>query len=93
MPFECRSCWHVWEEEYRIRHADDRHGNEGEVWLRSGLPVPPPSTGAVCPQCGRQDATTFPDGYLQRHPELIPSAEPAVPDATPLFSPVPRPLY
>ncbi|WP_431911780.1 hypothetical protein [Nonomuraea jabiensis] len=94
VPFECRRCWHVWEEEYLVRRIDDRHGNEREIWLRAGLPVLPPSPGAVmCPRCGCQQATTFPDGYLSRHPELIPPAEPPVPDATPLLSPVPSPHY
>jgi hypothetical protein len=93
VPFECRGCWHVWQEDYVVRRSEDDHGNEGEVWLRAGLRVPPPSSGAVCPQCGSEQATTFPDGYLARHPELIPPAEPVVPDATPLLSPVPKPLY
>ncbi|MEU0571410.1 hypothetical protein ABZ297_39270 [Nonomuraea sp. NPDC005983] len=91
LPFECRSCWHVWEEEYLVRRGDDRH--ESEVWIREGVQVPPPSQGTICPRCGCQQATTFPDGYLSRHPELIPPAEPPVPDATPLLSPVRRPLY
>ncbi|MEU6710456.1 hypothetical protein ABZ897_03155 [Nonomuraea sp. NPDC046802] len=93
VPFECRGCWHVWEEEYVVRHVDDRRGNEREVWLRDGLPVPPPSSGVICPRCGSQQATTFPEGYLAHHPELIPSVEPAAPDATPLLSPVRKPLY
>ncbi|MFB4281632.1 MULTISPECIES: hypothetical protein [unclassified Nonomuraea] len=93
VPFECRRCWHVWEEDYVVRRIEDDHGNAGEIWLRAGLPVPPPSPGAICPRCGCQQATTFPDGYLSRHPELIPPVEPGVPDATPLLSPVPRPLY
>jgi hypothetical protein len=88
VPFECRNCWHVWEEHYLVRRFEDRHGNEHEVWLLAGLRVPPPSPGAVCPRCGCQQATTFPEGYLSRHPELIPPAEPVVPDATPLLSPV-----
>ncbi|MEV6151699.1 hypothetical protein AB0L53_15270 [Nonomuraea sp. NPDC052129] len=93
LPFECRGCWHVWEEEYLVRRFDDRHGNEREVWLRSGVPVPPPSSGAICPNCGCQQATMFPEGYLSRHPELRPPAEPVAPDATPLLSPVQRRVY
>ncbi|WP_043631213.1 hypothetical protein [Nonomuraea candida] len=93
MPFECRSCWHVWQEDYTVRHEEDDHGNAGEVWLRGGLPAPPPSSGAVCPQCGCQQSTTFPDGYLSHHPELTAQAEPGAPDATPLLSPVRGPLY
>jgi hypothetical protein len=90
LPFECRSCWHVWEEEYLVRSIDDEHGNAGEVWLRNGLIVPPPSvSGVICPHCGCQQATMFPAGYLARHPELIPPVGPATPDATPLVSPVP----
>ncbi|WP_345387083.1 hypothetical protein [Nonomuraea salmonea] len=65
----------------------------GEIWLRAGLPVSPPSSGAICPRCGCQRATTFPDGYLSRHPELRRAAEPTVPDETPLISPVRPPLY
>src|SRR3954451_15865751 len=93
LPFECRGCWHVWEEEYLVRRFDDRHGNEREIWLRSGVPVPPPSSGAICPNCGCQQAPMFPEGYLSRHPELRPSAEPVTPDATPLLSPVQRRVY
>ncbi|WP_336205616.1 hypothetical protein [Nonomuraea sp. LPB2021202275-12-8] len=89
LPFECRTCWHVWEEDYLVRLVDTRNGTEREIWLRAGVPVPPPSSsGAVCPRCGCQQAVMFPDGYLARHPELIPPAEPPVPDATPLLSPV-----
>ncbi|NRQ39618.1 hypothetical protein HII36_48485 [Nonomuraea sp. NN258] len=93
MPFECRGCWHVWEEEYLVRRIDDRHGHETEVWTRHGVAVPPPSPGAICPHCGCEQATTFPAGYLARHPELIPPAEPVGPDPTPLLSPVPKRLY
>jgi hypothetical protein len=93
LPFECRRCWHVWEEEYLVRHVDDRRGDERETWLRSGQPVMPPPWGVQCPRCGCQHATTFPTGYLSRHPELIPPPEPAVPDPTPLLSPVPKRWY
>ncbi|MGP3956642.1 hypothetical protein ACTWPT_11630 [Nonomuraea sp. 3N208] len=93
VPFECRSCWHVWEEEYLVRRVEDQHGNEAEVWMRNRVPVPPPSPGAICPRCRHQDSTTFPEGYLSRHPELIPPENPAAPDPTPLLSPVPRPVY
>jgi hypothetical protein len=89
LPFECRGCWHVWEEEYLVRHSEDRRGNERDLWTRSGLPVPPPPSGTVCPHCGCQQAVMFPAGYLNRHPELRSSAEPLTPDATPLLSPVP----
>ncbi|MFC4113715.1 hypothetical protein [Nonomuraea zeae] len=93
VPFECRCCWHVWEEEYLVRHVEDRHGNDSEVWFAAGLRVPPPWQGAVCPQCGSQQTTTFPDGYLSRHPELFPPLGPVVPDPTPLISPVRKPAY
>jgi hypothetical protein len=93
VPFECRACWHVWHEEYIVRHIEDDHGNTGDIWLRAGLPTAPPSSGVICPRCGRQQCVTFPDGYLSRHPELIPPEGPAVPDPTPLISPVRKPLY
>ncbi|TDD16649.1 hypothetical protein [Nonomuraea diastatica] len=93
VPFECRRCWHVWEEQYLVRRIDDRHGNETEVWLRDGLPALPPGPGVICPSCGCQQSTRFPDGYLSRHPELVPPAEPAGPDATPLLSPVQPPVH
>ncbi|MGN9782645.1 hypothetical protein ACTMTF_14535 [Nonomuraea sp. ZG12] len=88
LPFECRGCLHVWEEDYLVRLVDARDGTETEIWLRGGVPVPPPSANVVCPRCGCQQAAMFPSGYLARHPELIP-AEPRVPDETPLLSPVP----
>jgi len=90
LPFECRACWHVWEEEYLVRLVDVRNGTESEIWTRAGVRVPPPSSGAVCPRCGCQQAVMFPAGYLARHPELIPPGEPVPPDATPLLSPVRR---
>ncbi|MCK2217355.1 hypothetical protein MF672_026720 [Actinomadura sp. ATCC 31491] len=93
VPFECRRCWHVWEEEYLVRRTEDAHGNEATLWLRHGVAVPPPSPGTICPRCGCQQATTFPEGYLLHHPELMPPETPAVPDPTPLLSPVPKPLY
>ncbi|GAA2310605.1 hypothetical protein GCM10010149_71320 [Nonomuraea roseoviolacea subsp. roseoviolacea] len=92
VPFECRRCWHVWEEEYLVRYGEDRHGNDRIVWLQDGVAVPPPTEGMICPRCHCQQATTFPDGYLRRHPELIPSQEPAKPDDKPLLSPVPKRL-
>lgn len=94
VPFGCRRCWHVWEEHYIVRRLDDHHGNEGEVWLKGGVCVPPPLAGAICPRCGSAQAVTFPEGYLAHHPEAIPPAEPPAPDPTPLISPVrPRPAY
>ncbi|WP_157245861.1 hypothetical protein [Nonomuraea typhae] len=93
VPFECRGCWHVWEEDYLVRSADDRHGNEKQVWLVAGVPVPPPSTYAVCPQCGGGQITTFPEGYLARHPEARLAASPTAIAEAALLSPVPpRPI-
>ncbi|MGI5272781.1 hypothetical protein ACQEUU_26795 [Nonomuraea sp. CA-218870] len=88
VPFECRSCWHVWEEEYLVRQADARDG--GEVWLRGGVPVTPPSVTEMCPRCGCRQAARFPEGYLARHPELTRPAGRAASDPTPLVSPVPK---
>lgn len=87
VPFECRACWHVWEEEYLFRQAE---GRGGEIWLRGGVQVPPPSAAEICPRCGCHQTVQFPDGYLARHPELIPRS--AEPDSTPLVSPAPRRL-
>lgn len=93
VPFECRGCWHVWEEEYLIRHVVDRHGDDREVWVRGGVAVPPPSTYATCPKCGGQQITTFPEGYLARHPEARKSDEPVPADESKLRSPVPRKFF
>ncbi|MET9338314.1 hypothetical protein [Nonomuraea sp. NPDC003804] len=68
-PFECQCCWHVWQEEYTVRHVTDDHGNEVEVWLRAGVPVQPANSDKSCPKCGAVQITTFPAGYLARHPE------------------------
>jgi hypothetical protein len=87
VPFECRGCWHVWEEEFLVREVEGRNG--GEVWLRGGVPVPPPSTAEICPKCGCNQTIRFPEGYLARHPEVFP-AQPTVSDPTPLISPVPK---
>ncbi|MEV0583341.1 hypothetical protein [Nonomuraea sp. NPDC050310] len=92
IPFECRRCWHVWEEDYLVRVVPDRHGNDNLTWLRDGWPVPPPATGVVCLKCGCAQVTTFPDGYLARHPEVVRQAGPPELSDEPLRSPVPRKL-
>ncbi|MEV4174300.1 MULTISPECIES: hypothetical protein [unclassified Nonomuraea] len=78
-PFECLRCLYVWEEDYIVRHLSDDHGNEVEIWLSSGVPVQPPWSGTSCPACGAFHLTSFPSGYLARHPELT-----AAPDPKPL---------
>ncbi|MFG1706788.1 hypothetical protein ACFLIM_26720 [Nonomuraea sp. M3C6] len=87
-PFECLRCLYVWEEEFVVRHLTDNYGNEVEIWLSSGVPVPPPRSGTSCPGCGAYHVTSFPTGYLARHPELVPEPEAA---PQPLFVPVPEP--
>ncbi|MEV0998148.1 hypothetical protein [Nonomuraea sp. NPDC050202] len=78
-PFECLRCLYVWEEDYVVRHLADGHGNEAEIWFASGVPVQPPWSGTSCPACGAFHLTSFPTGYLSRHPELA-----AAPDPVPL---------
>jgi hypothetical protein len=75
-PFECLRCLYVWEEDYLVRHLADEHGNEVEIWLSCGVPVQPPWSGASCPACGAYHLTSFPSGYLARHPELMAAPEP-----------------
>ncbi|MGW0805473.1 hypothetical protein [Nonomuraea sp. NPDC002799] len=87
-PFECLRCLYVWEEDFVVRRLSDNHGNQVVLWLRAGVTVPPPWTGACCPLCGGYRVTSFPAGYLARHPELL--AEPEV-VAAPLFVPVIEP--
>ncbi|MFG1943017.1 hypothetical protein [Nonomuraea sp. NPDC048826] len=87
-PLECLCCWHVWEEAYTVRLA--RHG---EIWLMGGVVVQPPWSGATCPSCGGIVVTSFPDGYLARHPELISAAEPEpVPVVVAAIDVVPPPV-
>ncbi|MEU8246083.1 hypothetical protein [Nonomuraea sp. NPDC048916] len=74
--FECLRCWYVWEEAYTVRHVADDYGNEVEIWLQAGVPVQPPWSGTCCPDCGVYHVTSFPVGYLARHPELVPAPEP-----------------
>ncbi|MEV0613089.1 hypothetical protein AB0I81_07160 [Nonomuraea sp. NPDC050404] len=89
-PFECLRCLHVWEEDFVVRHLCDAYGNGGDIWLSSGIPVPPPWSGTCCPGCGRYDVTWFPSGYSSRHPELVPALEPE-PGPVPVPAPVPPP--
>ncbi|MFI7633668.1 hypothetical protein [Nonomuraea sp. NPDC049400] len=83
-PFECLRCLYVWEEDFVVRHLTDVHGNEVEIWLSSGVAVPPPWSDTCCPHCGAYHATSFPSGYLPRHPELLPDPEP---EPAPVFAP------
>ncbi|WP_344470402.1 hypothetical protein [Nonomuraea monospora] len=61
-PFECLRCLHVWEEEFVVRHLCDAYGNDGDIWLSSGVPVQPPWSDACCPACGANRVTCFPPG-------------------------------
>jgi hypothetical protein len=83
-PFECLRCLYVWEEDFVVRHLTDNYGNEVEIWLSSGVTVQPPRSGTCCPHCGAYRVTSFPSGYLARHPELVPSPEP---EPAPMFVP------
>ncbi|MER6513746.1 hypothetical protein ABT158_43515 [Nonomuraea sp. NPDC001636] len=85
-PFECLRCLRVWEEEFVVRHFADDHGNQVEIWLSSGVAVQPPSSGTCCPGCGAYHVTSFPNGYLARHPELRPDPE-ARPEVRPQLVP------
>ncbi|MEV0390627.1 hypothetical protein [Nonomuraea sp. NPDC050643] len=75
-PFECLRCLYVWEADYTVRHLSDDHGNEVDIWLSSGVTVQPPWSGTDCPACGAYHTTSFPAGYLTRHPELMAPPEP-----------------
>ncbi|MCF6475058.1 hypothetical protein FAF44_42815 [Nonomuraea sp. MG754425] len=86
-PFECLRCLHVWEEEFVVRHLSDAYGNEGDIWLSSGVPVQPPWSDACCPACGANRVTWFPSGYPTRGPEPEPERVPAPPGRVP----APRP--
>ncbi|NUR90032.1 MAG: hypothetical protein HOY71_38655, partial [Nonomuraea sp.] len=85
-PFECLRCWHVWEVEYDVRRLTDNYGNEVEVWRRSGVTVQPPWSGGACPGCGAYHLTSFPRGYLRRHPELAGTPDPEPVLDTPAIS-------
>ncbi|MCK2217354.1 hypothetical protein MF672_026715 [Actinomadura sp. ATCC 31491] len=89
-PYECLRCLHVWEEDFLLRSLTDVHGNETQIWLRSGVSVQPPWSGSCCPGCGAYDVTSFPSGYLSRHPELIAAPDPE-PEPAPLLVPVAEP--
>lgn len=90
-PFQCLRCLHVWEEDFVVRHLSDAYGNGVEIWLSSGVRVPPPWSGISCPGCGAYHVTWFPPGYLTRHPELLPRPEPEIePEIEP--APVPEPV-
>ncbi|MEV8633527.1 hypothetical protein AB0395_17890 [Streptosporangium sp. NPDC051023] len=65
-PMECLRCWHVWQEEYLVRHLTDGHGHDVVVWLRAGALVQPPWSGVSCPSCGHSRVTAFPPGSRSR---------------------------
>ncbi|MBB4916634.1 hypothetical protein [Streptosporangium saharense] len=72
-PMECLRCWHVWQEEYVVRHLTDVHGHDVVVWLRRGTPVQPPWSGTSCPGCGHSRVAAFPPGS---RPLMVPLALP-----------------
>ncbi|MFE3449462.1 hypothetical protein ACFXJ8_11055 [Nonomuraea sp. NPDC059194] len=72
-PFECQCCWHTWQEEYLVKHTTDSHGNDVEVWLRSGVAVQPATSDRSCPKCGAVQITTFPPGYATHQEPPVPA--------------------
>lgn len=77
---ECLRCWHVWQEEYVVRHLTDVHGHDVVVWLRRGTPVQPPWSGTSCPGCGHSRVAAFPPGsrpLMVPLPAPLPAPEPA----------------
>lgn len=76
-PYQCMHCRHVWEESYVLRRVIDGRGHEAEIWTIGGVPVQPPWAAGCCPRCGTFHVTSFPAGYLSRHPELVSAPEPA----------------
>jgi hypothetical protein len=84
-PLECPRCRHVWQEEYLVRHLTDGHGHDIVLWLRSGVLVQPPWSGASCPDCGCGGVRAFPAGHRPRYTAL-PIASASVPAE---FGPVP----
>ncbi|TDD46422.1 hypothetical protein E1286_20790 [Nonomuraea terrae] len=85
-PYECLRCLYVWEEEFVVRRLCDAYGKRAEIWLSAGVPVQPPWAGSSCPSCGAHHLTSFPSGYLARHPELVAEPEPG---PAPVFAPAP----
>ncbi|MFI7447673.1 hypothetical protein ACIBQX_09270 [Nonomuraea sp. NPDC049714] len=83
-PYACLCCRHVWEVRYTIRRLSGTRGREAEVWLNNGVAVQPPWADTLCPCCGTVHTTSFPPGYLGRHPELVPAPEPAPEERIPL---------
>ncbi|MFD1500871.1 hypothetical protein, partial [Streptosporangium lutulentum] len=77
-PLECPHCRHVWQEEYLVRRLTDDHGHDTVLWLRSGVPVQPPWSGASCPGCGCGDARAFPAGHRPR-PAPLPLGRASLP--------------
>lgn len=61
-PMECLHCWHIWLEEYVVRHLTNKYGRDVVVWLRAGTMVQPPWSGMTCPDCGHSRVTVFPPG-------------------------------
>ncbi|WP_329429463.1 hypothetical protein OG339_12695 [Streptosporangium sp. NBC_01495] len=81
-PLGCARCGHLWQEEYLVRHLTDGHGHDVVLWLRSGVMVQPPWSGASCPACGHDGVRAFPPST---HPRVT-AAPPPV--AFPTVSPV-----
>ncbi|MEU8203465.1 hypothetical protein [Streptosporangium sp. NPDC049046] len=98
-PLGCAHCGHRWQEEYLVRHLSDGHGHDAVLWLRSGVVVQPPWSGASCPACGRDGVRALPPSAHPRvtaaptsaMSSVVPDPTP-VPDVEPGLSPaVPRP--
>ncbi|MBP2703813.1 hypothetical protein JOL79_08345 [Microbispora sp. RL4-1S] len=72
-PFECLHCLRAWEQDYLVQRRPDGQGHDVTLWTRDGVAVPPPWSGAFCPECGSGSVTTFPTGLLERHGRTAPA--------------------
>lgn len=50
--FDCSRCARTWTVTYTYRTASDDVGDNFEVFLLDGTPVPAPHEGVTCPHCG-----------------------------------------
>jgi hypothetical protein len=66
--FDCARCGHGWTVAYQVRDLTGPEGDEVELYLLNGVPVPSPRVGVTCPTCGYDPVRGWPAGEAPERP-------------------------
>jgi hypothetical protein len=66
--FDCPRCGAGWTVAFQVRELTGPEGEEIELYMVDGTPVPSPRVGVTCPSCGYDPVRGRPAGQAPEHP-------------------------